>query len=81
VQPTSWQAYIKNGNPTKEEKSTIRTLNPGYADSWYKNKLRIMRKQRTVDYFNNKYGLELTDFDVADAFGIAHYSNQVLTKR
>jgi hypothetical protein len=40
-----------------------------------------MRKQRTVDYFNNKYKLSLTDFDVADAFGIAHYSNEVLTKR
>jgi hypothetical protein len=23
----------------------------------------------------------LDDFDVADSFGIAHYSNQVLTKR
>ena len=40
-----------------------------------------MRKQRTVDYFNNKYGLALNDFDVADAFGIAHYSNTVLTER
>jgi hypothetical protein len=40
-----------------------------------------MRKQRTVDYFNLKYGLSIDDFDVADSFGIAHYSNQVLTKR
>jgi hypothetical protein len=40
-----------------------------------------MRKQRTVDYFNKMYGLDLNDFDVADAFGIAHYSNEVLTKR
>ena len=40
-----------------------------------------MRKQRTVDYFNSKYGLSLTDFDVADSFGIAHYSNTVLTER
>ncbi len=40
-----------------------------------------MRKQRTVDYFNNKYSLSLNDFDVADAFGIAYYSNEVLTKR
>jgi hypothetical protein len=40
-----------------------------------------MRKQRTVDYFNNKYGLMLDDFDVADSFGIAHYANKVLTER
>jgi len=81
ISPSSWQAFIGNKNPTKDEKSAIRLKNPGYADSWYKNQLRNMRKQRTVDYFNNKYKLSLNDFDVADAFGIAHYSNEVLTKR
>lgn len=81
ISPSAWQAYIGNKNPTKDEKSAIRLANPGYADSWYKNQLRNMRKQRTVDYFNVKYGLSLTDFDVADAFGIAHYSNEELTKR
>ncbi len=81
ISPTAWQAHIGNKNPTKWEKDQIKLENPGYADSWYKNKLRNMRKQRTVDYFNNKYGLSLNDFDVADAFGIAHYSNTVLTER
>lgn len=81
ISPTAWQAYIGNKNPTKDEKSAIRLANPGYADSWYKNKLRNMRKQRTVDYFNNKYGLTVEDFDVADSFGIAHYANKVLTER
>jgi hypothetical protein len=81
IPPSSWQAHIGNKNPTKAEKEAIRTKNPGYADSWYKNQLRNMRKQRTVDYFNKMYGLNLNDFDVADAFGIAHYSNEVLTKR
>lgn len=81
IAPSAWQAYIGNKNPTKEEKAAIRLANPGYADSWYKNQLRNMRKQRTVDYFNSKYGLAIDDFDVADSFGIAHYSNQVLTKR
>jgi hypothetical protein len=38
-------------------------------------------QQRTADYFNKKYGIEIVDFDVADSFGIAHYGNQVLTKR
>ena len=81
ISPSSWQAYIGNKNPTKEEKAAIKLKNPGYAESWYKNQIRNMRKQRTVDYFNKKYNLELDDFDVADAFGIAHYSNEVLTKR
>ena len=81
ISPTAWQAYIGNKNPTKDEKSAIRLKNPGYADSWYKTQLRNMRKERTVDYFNNKYRLSLEDFDVADSFGIAHYANKVLTER
>ena len=81
ISPTAWQAYIGNKNPTKDEKAAIRVKHPGYADSWYKNQIRNMRKQRTVDYFNKKYNLTLTDFDVADSFGIAHYSNTVLTER
>jgi len=81
VSPSAWQAHIGNKNPTKEEKTVIRLKNPGYAESWYKTQLRNMRKQRTVDYFNKKYKLELNDFDVADSFGIAYYANEVLTKR
>jgi Holliday junction resolvasome RuvABC endonuclease subunit len=81
ISPTSWQAYIGNKNPTKEEKAAIRLKNPGYADSWYKTQIRNMRKQRTVDYFNKKYNLSLDYFDVADSFGIAHYANKVLTER
>ena len=81
ISPTSWQAHIGNKNPTKMEKDKLRFENPGHADSWYKNKMREIRKQRTVDYFNNKYGLQLDDFDVADSFGIAHYANKELTER
>lgn len=81
ISPTAWQAYIGNKNPTKDEKLKLKIEYPGYAESWYKNKMRNIRKQRTVDYFNNKYNLSLSDFDVADAFGIAHYSNTVLTER
>jgi Holliday junction resolvasome RuvABC endonuclease subunit len=81
ISPTSWQAHIGNKNPTKMEKDRLKFENPGHADSWYKAKMREIRKQRTVDYFNNKYNLQLDDFDVADAFGIAHYSNTVLTER
>ena len=81
ISPSSWQAYIGNKNPTKDEKQAIRVKNPGYADSWYKTQLRNMRKQRTADYFNKKYNLNISDFDVADSFGIAHYANKVLTER
>jgi Holliday junction resolvasome RuvABC endonuclease subunit len=81
ISPTSWQSYIGNKNPTKQEKQAVRIAYPDHVDSWYKNYIRNMRKQRTVDYFNLKYGLSLDDFDVADSFGIAHYANKELTKR
>lgn len=81
ISPTSWQAFIGNKNPTKADKQAIRIEFPERSDSWYKSKIREIRKQRTVDYFNSKYNLQLEDFDVADSFGIAHYSNQVLTER
>jgi Holliday junction resolvasome RuvABC endonuclease subunit len=81
VSPSSWQSHIGNKNPTKMEKDRLRFENPGYAESWYKAKMREIRKQRTVDYFNKKYNLNLEDFDVADSFGIAYYANEVLTKR
>ena len=81
ISPTAWQAHIGNKNPTKAEKEALKIANPGYADSWYKNKMRNIRKQRTVDWTKNKFGIDLDDFDVADAFGIAYYSNTVLTER
>jgi Holliday junction resolvasome RuvABC endonuclease subunit len=81
ISPTSWQSYIGNKNPTKEEKQAVRIAYPGHADSWYKNYIRNMRKQKTADYFNLKYNLSVEDFDVADSFGIAHYANKELTKR
>ena len=81
ISPTAWQAYIGNKNPTKAEKEAIRKQFPGYADSWYKTKIRNGRKQKTVDWVKDKFNIELTDFDVADSFGIAYYSNTVLTER
>lgn len=81
ISPTSWQSYIGNKNPTKQEKQNVRIAYPGHADSWYKNFIRNMRKQRTADYFNLKYNLAIDDFDVADSFGIAHFANKELTKR
>ena len=81
ISPTSWQAYIGNKNPTKADKEALRTKFPGKSDAWYKSKMREVRKQRTVDWVKEKFNIDLTDFDVADSFGIAYYSNTVLTER
>lgn len=81
VSPTSWQSKIGNKNPTKAEKEAIRLKNPGYADSWYKNQLRNMRKQRTCDWAQQQFNIKVTDYDVADSIGIAYYASEELTKR
>lgn len=81
ISPTAWQSKIGNKNPTKAEKEALRQSNPGYADSWYKNKMRNIRKQRTADWVRSNFNIEITDFDVADSFGISYYANEVLTKR
>lgn len=81
VSPTAWQAKIGNKNPTKAEKEAIRIKHPGYADSWYKNQIRNMRKQRTADWAKSTFNIDVTDYDVADAIGIAYYANEELTKR
>lgn len=81
ISPTAWQAYIGNKNPTKAEKEKLKLDNPGYADSWYKNKMRAIRKQRTVDWVKEKFNINLNDFDVADSFGIAYYTSEELTSR
>jgi len=46
---------------------------PGQSKLWYQNKVRQLRKQKTMDYVNDKYGLSVTDDDVADALGIAAF--------
>jgi hypothetical protein len=79
VPPATWQNYIGNKNLTKQEKDLIKKENPGKSEAWYRNTSRNLRKQRTMDFFNNRYGMNLTDNDVADACGIAYYSYEMLT--
>lgn len=74
VAPISWQSHIGNKNFTKMEKDKLRFENPGHVDSWYKNKMREIRKQRTVSWVKSKFGIDLDDYDVADSIGIAHYA-------
>lgn len=74
VPPIQWQSYINNKNLTKAEKDAIKSENPGKSDNWYRNYTRNYRKQRTLDYFNNKFDMNLTDNDVGDACGLAYYA-------
>jgi Holliday junction resolvasome RuvABC endonuclease subunit len=74
VNPISWQTFIGNGKVTKDAKILIRKNNPGKSDSWYKNFERESRKQKTINFININYDVNIVDNDVADAIGIGHWA-------
>jgi Holliday junction resolvasome RuvABC endonuclease subunit len=74
VNPISWQTFIGNGKVTKDAKILIRKNNPGKSDSWYKNFERESRKQKTINFININYDVNIIDNDVADAIGIGHWA-------
>ena len=81
VAPISWQSYIGNNNFTKAQKLEIQNQFPGKSVTWYKSKIREIRKQKTMDFFNDKFGTSISDNDVGDATGIAYYAYKTLTER
>lgn len=74
VPPSAWQPYIGNKNFSKVEKESLKLEYPNKSDVWYRNKSRDIRKQRTINFFNEKFGVNVTDHDVADSMGIAYYA-------
>jgi Holliday junction resolvasome RuvABC endonuclease subunit len=72
--PIAWQSYIGNGKLTKDAKILMRKLNPNKSESWYKQNEREARKQKTINFVNINYDLDISDNDIADAIGIGHYS-------
>ena len=74
VPPSAWQPFIGNKNFTKLEKEDLKAQFPDRSDAWLRNKARDIRKSRTMNFFNNKYGISVTDHDAGDAMGIAYYA-------
>lgn len=81
VAPISWQSYIGNNNFTKAQKLEVQNQFPGKSVTWYKSKIREIRKQKTMDFFNHKFDTSISDNDVGDAVGIAYYAYKTLTER
>lgn len=79
--PLTWQNYIGNGPLKKAEKDALKKEFPGKSPTWYSNKGRQLRKQRTMDFFNNKWDMQLDDDDVGDACGLAYHAYHELTRR
>lgn len=82
VSPLEWQRAIGNPAFTPAETKQLKLDFPGKSASWYTNKKRSIRKQRTLDFVNGKWPvLNLTDDDVGDSCGIAYYAYTTLTRR
>lgn len=82
VQPLEWQSYIGNPNFKKAEKDKVALDNPGKSKVWYSNKIRELRKQRTMNFFNKKWpAMNIKDNDVGDACGLAYFAYHTKTAR
>lgn len=71
IPPVTWQNAIGNKPLTKAEKDKLKTDFPGKSASWYSNKSRELRKQRTMDWVQNKYGIVAESDNISDAIAIA----------
>ena len=74
TEPITWQSFIGNKNLNKAEKEQIKLDNPTQSANWLKVRQRELRKQRTMDYVNDRFSLDVTDNDVGDAIGIGCYA-------
>jgi Holliday junction resolvasome RuvABC endonuclease subunit len=72
--PVAWQSFIGNKVLNKAEKLKIIAAHPDKSKSYYKSLERDIRKQRTINFVNINYDLDIVDNDVADAIGIGHYA-------
>ena len=81
VAPISWQSGIGNPNLKKAEKEQIKKDFPGKSVSWYSNKGRLIRKQRTLDIAKNYFSIPSNSDNIGDAVGIALHVSRALTRR
>jgi Holliday junction resolvasome RuvABC endonuclease subunit len=77
--PITWQSFIGNKNYTKVQKEAVKQEFPGKSETWYKNKIRTLRKEATLQFMHDK-GIITTSDNVADAAGIAWYAINNLTR-
>lgn len=71
VTPLAWQSGIGNPTLTRVEKLKIQKDFPGKSKTWYSGKGREIRKQRTMDIVNTKFGVNIKSDNISDSVGIA----------
>lgn len=74
VAPISWQSSIGNGNFSPKEKTELKIAFPGKSKSWYLNKIRELRKDRTRQWVYKTYGQHIESDDITDSIAIANFA-------
>ena len=73
VVPINWQKNLGNPQWTKEQKLELQQKFPDRSKGWYSGEVRKRRKEKTIELINARYGIIVTDDDVADAIGVGSY--------
>lgn len=73
VPPITWQQYIGNRAFTKAEKDELKKQYPDHSDNWRKEKMREIRKQRTLTWAKDKFGVDIQSDNISDAIGVGWY--------
>jgi hypothetical protein len=81
VAPISWQSGIGNPNLKKHEKDALIKDFPGKSKSWYQNKGRQIRKQRTLDIARGYFDIPSDSDNIGDAVGLALHVTRTLTRQ
>lgn len=79
VAPISWMSHIGNPMWTKKERDAVYKKHT--KKSAAKAELRDMRKKRTQDILDERFGFNSTDDDLCDSFGVAIFGYDKLTRR
>lgn len=72
ISPLVWQKEIGNNPFTKAEKEAIYKEFPNKSKSWYSNKIRDIRKERTIGWCKEMFNIDVESDNVSDAIAIAH---------
>lgn len=73
VSAMTYQSFIGNKAFTKQEKQKLLLANPGKSLTWRKAEMRKIRKQRTMDYVNAKFNIEVENDNISDAIALTYY--------
>ena len=73
VLPNAWMDHIGNHAMRKADTDKLKLEFPNKTASWYTQKKRELRKNKTIAWVKEKYDITVESDDVADAFGLAWY--------